>query len=467
MLYIELERETRLPLSRQIFRSIRDSAVRGTLPAGTRLPSTRALAADLQVARNVVIASYEQLIAEGYAFTKNGSGTYISDGVVLSCPAPSSSASVNEPSKAASRVLVSFRTGIPDLTQIPVRKWGRIYHSASLNITPQQMDYQEPQGCEALRTVLADYLNRTRGTDIRAENLLLTNGAAQSFHLLCPLVTQGEYALVEDPVSRGLLHTLTSGGAAVRGIPVDTCGMVTSALPTQPPKLIFTTPSHQFPTGAILPASRRNELLRYARRSGAYIIEDDYDSEFRFDASPVESMQRMAPDRVVYVGSLSKTFMPALRVGYMALPDGLLQKMREEKYVSDIHSPMLEQLALTEFIESGAFAQHIQRMKKLYRRKRNHLIDCLRAVFGQNVTLSGANAGLHFVASFPGIRFDAELLERIRLAGVEITPVAAHLLEPSANSSYADALIFGYGNTPIDDMERGVQLLSSVLSSGA
>jgi GntR family transcriptional regulator/MocR family aminotransferase len=259
------------------------------------------------------------------------------------------------------------------------------------------------------------------------------------------------------------MHTLKSNGVSIKPIRLDACGMVTAELPIEAPKLIFTTPSHQFPTGTILPVSRRIELIHYARRNNSYIVEDDYDSEYRFDGNPVESMQSMAPDRVIYVGSFSKTFMPALRVGYMVLPDVLREKMCGAKYVSDIHSPILEQLTLARFIESGAFELHIQKMKTLYRRKRNILINCLKKTFGDQVTISGSNAGLHLVASFNKITFDAETLNNIQQAGLEIASVNKHMLNSSIETQYNNALVLGYGNTPIDKIEIGIDLLSSAV----
>lgn len=463
MIYINLSREENLPLSRQIYRSIKKSIVNGTLTGGMKLPSSRELSNQLHVARNVVIEGYEQLIAEGYVYSKNGSGTYIKKGVVLPALKQESYVSQKPGVSLEPAVLVSFRTGIPDLAHIPIKKWAQIYHEIALDISPQLMDYQNAFGEKSLRTVLAQYLNRARGTNARPENIIITNGAAQSFYLLCQLVSQKDYVLVENPLSYGLLHTLEKSGVSVRGIGLDEEGMVTKELPSEPPKLIFTTPSHQFPMGAILPASRRIELIDYARQMNSYIVEDDYDSEFRFDGNQIESMQSLAPDKVIYVGTFSKTFMPALRIGYMVLPGELCERMREAKYVSDIHSPILEQLTLSRFLESGAFEMHIRKMLKLYHKKRDHLIGCLKERFKNQVSISGAASGLHFVASFEGVTFDASLLDQIRQAGIEIASGKKHVLPLQADDQYDHSLIFGYGNTPIHKLEQGVELLSLVI----
>lgn len=314
-------------------------------------------------------------------------------------------------------MLISFRTGIPDLALIPMKKWAQLYHKIALDLEPNQMDYQNTFGNDSLRVILAQYLNRARGTNIAPENILVTNGAAQSFNLLCQLISQNEYALVENPLSYGLLHTLESNGVTMRKVRQIRKRMVTAELPAEPPKLIFTTPSHQFPMGSILTASRRIELIQYAKRNHIYIVEDDYDSEFRYDGNPIESMQYLAPDRVIYVGTFSKTLMPAFRIGYMVLPDELCERMREAKFVSDIHSPVLEQLTLAQFIESGSFELHIRKMQKIYHKKRNHLIRCLKQSFGDQVSIIGAAAGLHFVCSFSNVKFDLNLLCQIHQAG--------------------------------------------------
>lgn len=295
------------------------------------------------------------------------------------------------------------------------------------------------------------------------ENILITNGAAQSFNLLCCLIYPNEYALVENPLSYGILHTLEHNHVRMKPIELDEHGLRTSELPDTPPKLIFTTPSHQFPTGVVFPAARRIELLEYAQRHDAYIVEDDYDSEFRFEGNPIQSMQCLDPDRVIYVGTFSKTLMPALRIGYMVLLKTLCAQMWEEKYVADLHSPIVEQRTLARFIETGMFERHIRNMRKLYLRKRNFLVHCLEDRFGEHVRISGTQAGLHFVAAFQGVRFNEELLRKIEDEGVEIAPVRNHYLSQETTTPYDDALVFGYGNTRIDDIEKGIGLLASLM----
>lgn len=465
MIYINIDRESTISLSKQIYNSLKESVLSGIIQPGQKLPSSRELSQYLNVARNVVIESYEQLIAEGYAYSKNGSGTYICQGVQFKKTETSSEQKQYYSKKTLNIEKISFRTGIPDLDSIPIQKWAQIYKDIAFDIKSSQMDYQSTFGAYELRTQLSLYLNRVRGVRTSPENILITNGAAQSFSLLCQLVSNDSYALVENPLSYGILHTLHSNNVRIEAIRLDEYGMVTSELPENPPKLIFTTPSHQFPTGVILPVGRRIEMVKYAEKHDAYIVEDDYDSEFRFDGSPIQAMQYLDPERVIYVGTFSKTLMPALRMGYMVLPNHLRKQMEDAKYVADLHSPILEQLTLAKFIEMGLFSRHISKMRKLYLKKRNYLIHSLQDVFGDRVTISGAQAGMHLVASFRQVCFDNVLMQRIEDQGIQITAVNKHYLSIEPSTPYDQSLIFGYGNTKIEEMEMGIKILSSVIPS--
>jgi GntR family transcriptional regulator/MocR family aminotransferase len=459
MLYIDIKRNAGGPLSQQIYHYIKNAVLQGTLQAHEKLPSSRELAISLNVSRNVVIESYEQLMAEGFIYAQRGSGTFVCDGLELRTDTYSNLSAVQRRGKDAPPILCSFRTGIPDLAQVPIKKWAHIYQQVALDIDSAQLDYQDALGDASLRMQLSAYLGRARGVPASPENIIITSGAAQSFRLLCQLIGPDEYALVENPLSYGLFHTLESSQIQIKAIPLDEHGMQTNMLPATPPKLIFTTPSHQFPTGVVLPAKRRIELIQYAKQNHAYIVEDDYDSEFRFDGSPIQSMQYLDPEHVIYVGTFSKTLMPALRIGYMVLPLPLREQLREAKYVSDINSPVLEQKALARFISEGCFEQHIRKMRKLYLKKRNYLIACLKQCFGNSISIFGEAAGLHFTAAFQGVRFDKELMAAIRKEGIEIAPMSKYCCTKEEKTKYENVLVFGYGNTPMESMASGVECL--------
>lgn len=463
MIYINIDRHRGDSLTKQIYRSLKESILSGILQQGEKLPSSRELAKDLNVARNVVIESYDQLIAEGYACSRIGSGTYVCEAVRLEKPTDSPEIKKREDHKKQIPNMISFRTGIPDLNSIPIKKWAQAYREIISTVKPTQLDYQKPFGGYELRYQLSLYLNRVRGVCTTPENILITNGAAQSFSLLCRLVSDDEYALVENPLSYGILHTLESNKVKIRPIGIDEYGMLTSKLPTVPPRLIFTTPSHQFPSGVTLPARRRIELVQYARKYHIYIVEDDYDSEFRFDGSPIQSMQQLDPRWVIYVGTFSKTFMPALRMGYMILPDSLCMNMEEAKFVADLHSPILNQLTMARLIESGQFDLHIRKMRKLYCARRNFLIRCLKESFGDMVSISGAEAGMHLIARFKNIRFDEKLMQEIEDRGIQISTVSMHWLPAGSSYQHESSLIFGYGNTDLKSIETGVKRLYTIL----
>ena len=462
MIYINIDRHQGDSLTKQIYRSLKESILSGILQQGEKLPSSRELAKDLNVARNVVIESFDQLIAEGYAYSKSGSGTYVCEAVRLERPAETPAVRKREDHKQIPDI-ISFRTGIPDLNSIPIKKWAQAYREIITTVKPTQLDYQNPFGEYELRYQLSLYLNRVRGVYTIPENILITNGAAQAFSLLCRLVSDDGYALVENPLSYGILHTLESNHVNIKTIGMDEYGMLTMELPHIPPRLIFTTPSHQFPTGVTLPARRRIELVQYARKYHTYIVEDDYDSEFRFDGSPIQSMQQLDPRWVIYVGTFSKTFMPALRMGYMILPDSLCRNMEEAKFVADLHSPILDQLTMARLIESGQFDLHIRKMRKLYCARRNFLIRCLKESFGDMVSISGAEAGMHLIARFKNIRFDEKLLQEIEDRGIQISAASKHWLPAGSSSQHESSLIFGYGNTDIKSIETGVNRLYTIL----
>lgn len=464
MIYIDVDRYRGDSLTRQIYRALKEGILSGKLQQGEKLPSSRELAKDLKIARNVVIESYDQLIAEGYAYSRSGSGTYVCEAVRLEGPTEIPAAKKRKDHEKQLRDMISFRTGIPDLNSIPIKKWAQAYREIITTVRPAQLDYQDPWGEYELRYQLSLYLNRVRGVCTAPENILITNGAAQAFSLLCRLVSDNEYALVENPLSYGILHTLESNNIAIRPIGMDEYGMLTSELPSEPPRLIFTTPSHQFPTGVTLPARRRIELVQYARRHDTYIVEDDYDSEFRFDGSPIQSMQQLDPGRVIYIGTFSKTFMPALRMGYMVLPDSLCMNMEEAKFVADLHSPVLDQLTVARWIESGQFDLHIRKMRKLYCARRNFLIRCLKESFKDTVSISGAEAGMHLIAKFENIRFDEKRMQEIEDRGIQISAVSKHWLPVGSYSQYESSLIFGYGNTDLKSIEAGVNRLYTILN---
>ncbi|WP_026395808.1 PLP-dependent aminotransferase family protein [Acetobacterium malicum] len=469
MLHINLNRNQEESLAEQIYHELKESIFSGELKADEKLPSTRGLSEFLSVSRNVVMEAYEQLWAEGYLYAKEGSGTYVSDGI---CFERKETASPDKETQSDNLLFpskrVNFRTGVPDLNTIPIKRWGQIYKTVTETLEGRSLDYQNSFGMHALRKQLSIYLKRVRGVSSRPENIMIVNGAAQAFSLLSRMVGKDEAVLVENPISQGIVYTLRNNGVIIKTIPVDENGIVTAALPEKPPKLIFTTPSHQFPTGVVLSIKRRIELIEYARKHNCLIVEDDYDSEFRYEGNPIQSLQNLDPERVIYVGTFSKILSPALRMGYLVLPECLVAEMQNEKYVADIHSPVLEQLTLAKFIEAGYLTQHIRKMKGIYLKRRNHLEACLKEKFGEDVSVTGTRSGMHLVAAFKSIVFDAELRKALNEKQIFVTTLGDYFLNDNVNSGQAkkagdQALVLGYGNTDLKAIEEGIAGIAQVV----
>lgn len=471
MLHISISRNQEESLAEQIYYALKESIFSGDLKADEKLPSTRGLSEFLSVSRNVVMEAYEQLWAEGYLYAKEGSGTYVSDGIFFE---RKETASPDNETRSDDLLFpqkrVNFRTGVPDLNTIPIKRWGQIYKSVTETLEGTSLDYQNSFGMHALRSQLSIYLRRVRGVRSQPENIMIVNGAAQAFSLLSQLVGKDEMVLVENPISQGIVYTLRNNGVIIKTIPVDENGIVTAALPEKPPKLIFTTPSHQFPTGVVLSIKRRIELIEYARKHNCLIVEDDYDSEFRYEGNPIQSLQNLDPDRVIYVGTFSKILSPALRMGYLVLPGCLVVEMQNEKYVADIHSPVLEQLTLAKFIEVGYLTQHIRKMKGIYLKRRNHLEACLKEKFGDEVSVTGTRSGMHLVAAFKSIVFDAELRKALNEKQIFVTTLGDYFLNDNGNFGQAkkagdQALVMGYGNTDLRAIEEGVAGIAQVVNA--
>jgi GntR family transcriptional regulator/MocR family aminotransferase len=268
--------------------------------------------------------------------------------------------------------------------------------------------------------------------------------------------------IVEDPVTYEVQSIYSRSGAVFIPIPVDEHGIQTELLPSdERPAFVLVTPSHQFPLGSILPIQRRISLIRFARINDCYIVEDDYDSEFRYTGAPVSSLQGLDPGLVIYVGTFSKILSPALRLGYMILPSTLISSSRLAKRLSDLHSPTLDQLVLAQFIEEGHLERHIMRMKRLYRKRRDILIRSLKSTFGDRVHILGDATGLHLVAEFPGIDVtDNSVMQSLEQAGVHVYPVEMHAVRKGL---HCHQIILGYGNLTVEQMEDGVTRLATVI----
>jgi GntR family transcriptional regulator/MocR family aminotransferase len=485
-----LKLDGRGPAFRQIYRALRARIVGGELAAGARLPPTRALARELGVSRTTVLQAYEQLAAEGFIVGRAGSGSYVS---AIVDPArrprdasgkrhgaarhPSLSAFARRLEERRVRPLYSsyvseqptvaydFRYGRPSIADFPVRAWHRCLGKRARAASVRAHDYGNPQGSPALRTALSDYLSRARGVAVDPDHLLVVTGSQQGLDLAARvLLDPGNTAVVEEPGYEGARRAFEAASAKVVLVPVDDAGLQSEALARLAPRarLAHVTPSHQYPLGGIMPYARRVALLAWAARADAYIVEDDYDGEYRYSGPPIEALRALdEDDRVLYLGTFSKVMYPALRVGYLALPDSLIEPFTRAKLVADGGGPMLEQDALADFIERGEFERHIRRSRKRYAERRAALLDALQKRLGDRIEICGADAGLHVVvrlldAHAPTAR---EIARRARSVGVGIYPIDPYYEQPPRRAAF----VLGYGSVTPADIRAGVARLASVI----
>jgi GntR family transcriptional regulator/MocR family aminotransferase len=472
MSFIALERKAETPLTRQIYEQLRSQILTGVLPSGVRLISSRRLCSELGVSRNTVLNAFDQLLAEGYIETMVGAGTFVSSGASFKPKNLPDLPSINSVGFRPYRSeLIDFRSGLPDLVRFPVRTWERLSRLTWSSLTPLDLSYSQPEGRPELRKEIARYISTYRDVRCHPDQILITGGTTQAVGIISKLLLGrmapggrgGRTCILEDPVTSDIQSITRSFGAKVVAVPVDGQGMRVDQLPPHArPAFIYVTPSHQFPLGVTMPIQRRARLLEYARLHGAYVLEDDYDSEFRYDSPPVSSIQGLDPQRVIYVGTFSKTLCPALRIGYIVFPPELVSKGREVKWFTDLHNSSVEQLILARFLAEGHFVRHVHAMKKAHRALRKTLVAALEAGFADAADVLGSAAGLHLCARFRGVRFTPALLSRIEQAGVKVYPVEEHAIR---KGTWADTLILGYGMLTPARIKEGVGLLKSCIRS--
>lgn len=462
MLWMSVDRESKVTMTRQVFQQIRKKILDGELGAGMRLPSTRELAAELKVSRNIMVEVYEMLLAEGYATGLQGSGTYVAEGAsIIRASSELAGGSNISRSRKKEKVVVDFRSGLPALDLFPITKWGSIYRELCGSVDIASLGYGSPAGCPELRSALTLYLHNTRGVSCKAENMIITTGAVQALQLLTNLLlSRGDRVLLEDPSNHDLQRIFSYSGAVIQPVPVDSRGIRTDLLnASENARLVYVTPSHQFPLGGLLPIQRRIELVNFARATSCYIVEDDYDSEYRYEGPAVSSLQSLDPDRVIYVGTFSKILYPSLRIGYLVLPESLVTACTRLKRHSDYQTPLLEQRTLARFIEDGLLSRHIRKMKNVYRGRQDILVECLKKAFGSHCSISGNSTGLHLIAEFD-FKITGEMLYRLKYAGVRVYPVELHSI---ARGDHANKLIMGYGHLTEEQIREGVGKLAVIL----
>lgn len=474
-------------IGQRIVAAIRQRIEAGLDAPGARLPSTRALAAEWGVSRTTVTAAYEQLIAEGYLEVRQGSRARVAAGLGsgpgrgsgpgAAVPAPHPPARLSAfgrrlaalpplPAPGMDGLVADFRYGELSARDFPLLAWRNAVTAALLR-QPAILRYGDPEGSPRLRAALQGYLWRARGLRCQAGQIVIVNGSQQGIDLCARLLADpGDTVLMEEPGYALARHVFAALGAVVRPVPVDGEGLRTAGLP--PARLAYTTPSHQYPLGAVLSATRRRELLAWAQGCGAHVIEDDYDSEYRYDIAPVPPLQAMDEPigdqggRVLYLGTVSKTLSPTLRLGWLVVPPALAEPFARARRLADRHAPWLEQEALATLIESGAYERHIRRARRLNAERRAALLAALATHLGDAAVVEGAAAGLHVVVwllDLPAAR-EAALVAEGRAAGIGLHPVTPLYAEGVPGRV---GLVMGYAGLEVAAIDRGVAVLGRIL----
>lgn len=469
---------------RRIYDLLRSQIADGTLPPGARVPSTRALAAELGVSRTTVTATYEQLAAEGFLATAAGRVARVASSPSVQTASGASPSSRQEPSLSeygrrvakmgtsprtpAEQGRVDFLYGALAARDFPTQVWRRAYLSELLR-KQDCLYYTPPEGDISLRRALQGYLRRARGLVCDTEQILLVHGAQQGIDLCARLLLDhGDAFVFEEPGYLIARQCFEAAGGQCIPCPVDEHGLETGRLPLDGrARLAYVTPSHQFPLGGVLPVGRRLELLQWAQKCDAWIVEDDYDGEFRYGQRPIDALQSMDTDaRVIYIGTFSKALSPQLRLGYLVLPPALVPVFRQAKRLIDRHVPVLEQRVLASLIDSGAYERHVRRVRREYERRRAVLLETIAQQLPAGAYVTGTAAGLHVVLWLPLLRAGLEpaLVAAANENGVGVFPVSPLFADQSAFAPLRPTgLILGYASLTVDEIRRGINSLAAAI----
>lgn len=454
---VSLERGGACALHEQLEEAIRDGIRSGRLPRGAGLPPSRTLAAELSVSRGVVMEAYAQLVAEGYLTSRSGGYTRVAAAAGAGEVGPSRPTAV----RAHPKPSVDFGYGGANIPAFPRASWLRSVRKVLSEAPDERLGYLDGHGTLELRQALAEYLNRVRATAVAAENVAIINGYAQGISLLLGvLAARGARRLaVEDPSANDDARVIARAlGLEVVGVPVGPDGVEVEALERLDADALILTPSHQWPTGAVLSAEARAAVVDWARARGALIVEDDYDAEFRYDRAPVGAIQGLAPELVAYAGTASKTLAPGFRLGWLVLPHPLVEELAQAKLLADRGSPVLDQLTFADFLRRGEFDRHLRRLRPVYRARRDALVAALAQRLPE-LRPAGIAAGLHLVAWLPPELNEGQVVQAARAAGVAVAGLEPYRLAPSTDGG----LIFGCSTISESAIRRGVDLLADAI----
>jgi GntR family transcriptional regulator / MocR family aminotransferase len=479
---ISVDRRVSKPLYRQIYDSFRTRVTNGELRPGEAAPSTRELARELRVSRLPVLNAYAQLLAEGYFESRPGAGTFIASSLPglaksrITTTADFHVASARRPVATDVAVippyerptwtgsLGPFQVGQPELHQFPIGIWLKLVARYSRAMRVKALQYGDPMGRADLREAVATYLRTSRGVHCEPEQVMIVNGSQQAVYLTtCVLLNAGDKVWVEEPGYWLVQRALQARRCRIVPVPVDANGMNVDAgvKLARKARAVFVAPSHQYPLGVTMSASRRLQLIEWAQRAGAWIIEDDYDSEFRYDGMPIASLQGLdRHGRVIYIGTLSKVMFPSLRVGYLVIPPDLIERFAAIRQVMDICPANLMQAVASEFIREGHFARHIRRMRLTYVKRHRALVGAIRDEFDKQAAVSGDEAGMHLALFIDGLRDDQKIAAKAAEKSLLLSALSPLYLGKSRRQGF----VLGFGNTRVAQIAPAVRQLKLLVN---
>jgi len=462
---------------RQLYDIVQRGIREGALVAGIKLPSTRQLALELGIARNTVVNVYSQLALEGYVRAGVGRGTYVAalgsrlvhdallSPVVRQAKLSQRGEQLLGEWGAGRQQWGAFTPGVPEVRMFPTQLWSRLQSRVWRSTTPQQLSYATGPGDAGLRQAISSYLQNTRGVNCAPEQVVLTNGTHQSLHLVAQLLANpGDTVWLENPGYWGARSVFGANGLNLRPVDVDGEGLAPTAEQLgAPPRLMFVSPSHQYPAGALMSHNRRRQLLDYAAAQGVWIIEDDYDSEFRYDARPLPALQGLDEHgRVIYLGTFSKTLFPSLRVAYLVLPPDLVNHFARALSELFREGQTMLQAVLARFLAEGHYATHIRRMRGVYSARHDTLINAIKQHFGDRLPIIGRDAGLHLVLGLPPHIPDHSVSQHALRAGVNTRPLSMYYMQHTAATQ---GLLLGYGGVQEEEIVRSFATLAKVVET--
>jgi GntR family transcriptional regulator / MocR family aminotransferase len=478
---IAVDRGSTKPLHKQIYDAYRSMILGGSLQPGQQIPSTRALASDLKVSRIPVLTAYAQLLAEGYFEARTGAGTFVCSSLPDQIARPGNNSTEPSPLAAEARFVAKRTAVLPPpqtspwfglgafsvsqaaFSEFPVQVWSNLTLRHCRNLPATSFHYVDAMGLEQLRDAVCTYLRTARAVRCEPHQVMIVSGSQQALEISARvLLDPASPVWVEEPGYWLTRRVLTFAGCRLVPVPVDGEGMDVAAgvKKCRKARAAYVAPSHQFPLGVTMSASRRLQLLDWAERSKAWIIEDDYDSEYRYDSMPIASLQGLdSNSRVIYIGTFSKVLFPSLRMGYMVIPKDLVHLFQEARRTIDISPPYLYQAVVTDFIREGHFGRHIRRMRQVYAERRTMLVECLREEFSSNMEILGMEAGMYLAIAFPkGLR-DVEVANYAAREKLWLAPLSPYYLDQPSRQGF----LLGFGGVSAEDIPHGVRRLKNVV----